>query len=227
MKGSFPALAPRPINQRVYDALRASIVGGALQPEERLVESAIARQMGISRAPVREAIRQLQQEGLVVAAPWRGTSVVGVTAETIPHLYQVRAALETLAVRLLIARGIAVAAELDAIVADIAAAATAGDLAAVVEHEVRFHEVLCERSGNPILARLFQAITAQVRMALTLDNGGYDDLHLVATEHLPLIAAIRDRDLPRALALLEAHILDSVAPLVRRLSADANAGDEP
>lgn len=218
METTYPLLVPKPISEHVLDELRRSIITGALGPGQRLIESQIAKEMGISRAPVREAIRQLQQEGLVVNAPWRGPSVIAMTPEDIRHLYRVRIALENLALQLIIERNDdTIVAELDAIVRAIAEAADKDDLVAVVEQELLFHKTICERADNPLLARLYHSIIAQVRIGLALLNASYIDLHAVAPEHQPLIDAIQLGDVATATAAMHAHIWGTVEAVIAQM----------
>src|SRR5918998_1914266 len=87
----FPLVAPRVLRHDVLDVVRTAILQGQLKPGDRLLEADIASQMGVSRAPVREAVRQLEQEGLVEFLPHRGSTVVGVPDEEIDAIYEMRA----------------------------------------------------------------------------------------------------------------------------------------
>jgi DNA-binding GntR family transcriptional regulator len=95
-----PVRTFRPLSEEAYDMLRAAILGGRLQPGERIVEADIARQMRTSRSPVREAVRKLEHETLVEYVPRRGTIVVGLSREDVADAYQLRAHLEAYGARL-------------------------------------------------------------------------------------------------------------------------------
>ncbi len=195
MARSFSVVQQESISDEVFAVLRHAIVDGALSAGTRLVESQIANEMGISRAPVREALRRLQQEGLIVNQPRRGKFVTEITMPDIEHLYIVRAALEEAAIRAIIAQDPdGVIEELEQIVAALAEAAEREDLAQVVDFEFGFHEAICERSGNRYLAGAFHSISAQIRMGLFIDNSRYANLAQIAEDHEPLIEVIRRRD---------------------------------
>jgi DNA-binding GntR family transcriptional regulator len=147
-----------------------------------------------------------------------------ITTADVVHLYQVRAALEQLAIRLVIDEGKAEAAvrELEQIVKAMAIAGKSNDLAGVAEQEWRFHETICELSGNPLLARIYQTISAQFRMVVALDNSRrLADLSEVAGVHRPLVDAVRRRDLVGASEGIRDHILRSLPMLLDRLRASA------
>lgn len=222
----FRILEQKSVSQQVFEELRHRIVQGQLQPGERLNEARIAQDMGISRAPVREAVQRLRQEGLVTAKPRRGPVVAEITGTDAGHLYRVRCALEELAVRLLIERGSPESfVVLDEAVAAMIAASRANDVAQVVEQDVRFHEALCEYSGNPLLRRIYQTIGAQFRIAVIQDNSRGDRLTEIAMGHAELLDAIRQGDVATAVSRLREHILNTLPDLVTRLDIQASTRD--
>lgn len=219
----FPVLNQKSISQRVLEELRRSIIKGDLRPGERLIESTIAVEMEISRAPVREAIRMLEQEGLVINQPRHGPSVVALTAEDISPLYRVRAALEELAVRLVIENASDEALETLAQLVDaITTAAERGDANAVIDADLSFHEALCEHSQNPFLIKLYQSIGAQVRIAFALYDARYADLAELALQHRHVLESLRRRDADSAAALMQAHVIDSIDPVVSHIQEALN-----
>ena len=120
----FKQVPHKSLREAALAAIRQAISRGDLKPGQRLVESDVAEQMGISRAPVREALRQLETEGLVVSEPHRGTFVAEVSATDLWEIYTLRAAIERLAVRLVTEKASAeMLAQLQQAVADMAQAA--------------------------------------------------------------------------------------------------------
>jgi DNA-binding GntR family transcriptional regulator len=202
---------------QAYETLRASIVQGRYEPGYQLVEARLAAEMGVSRGPVREALKRLVEEGLVVDSLHRGSSVRVFTVDEIVDLYNVRIGLESVAIRLAAREGGPTEALRDAIDA-MTAAGAAHDLAALAAHETAFHEALAELSGNDYISALFKSISAQVRMAMTLDNAAYSDPLEVAREHEPLVAAIERQDEDAAAALIVEHIGSSLEPALCRLA---------
>ncbi|MCL4545342.1 MAG: GntR family transcriptional regulator, partial [Chloroflexi bacterium] len=149
----------RPLRRDAYDALREAILLGRLQPGQRVVEAEIARHMGISRGPIREAIRQLEQDGLLEYHPRRGAVVSTLSRERIVDAYTVRAALEGLAAKLasqsLTAAGVARLAQL---LDTMRVCAQQEDSDRLLQADVQFHESICELSGNRVLLRLWMSV---------------------------------------------------------------------
>jgi len=215
-------LAPQSLAELAYRSIRDSILTHRFRGGERLVESRLAEDLGISRAPVREALRRLAEEHLVVERPRHGTFVREFTASDFVDIYNVRIAIETAAIRLLTRRAAGIAA-LEAIVDDMRRAADRGRPEEVAALEFRLHETLCELSGNAYLSAVFRSLSGQIRAALALDDAGYADLHDIVAEHLPLLDAIRDGDEHRAARVLHEHILATVGPVLDRLGGSADA----
>ncbi|HLJ60124.1 MAG TPA: GntR family transcriptional regulator [bacterium] len=210
------------VGQQVYEELRQRIVHGRLRPGQRLNEARIAQDMGISRAPVREAVQRLRQDGLVTTKPRHGPVVAEITAADAAHLYRLRSALEELAVVLFIERGAQGALkELEDVVKAMIEAGQAGNLAQMVEQDVRFHEALCEHSGNPLLSRIYQMISAQFRIAAIQDDARTAELSEIARAHAELLETIGQRDVSAAVSRLREHILSTLPNLVSRLNAQA------
>lgn len=205
-----PQFAPLSLSSRqqeVYARLRAAILSGALAPGARLTELDLARQFGTSQAPIREALRRLEQEGLVRAFPRRGTYVTRLTAPEIEEVYSLRAELEAYAVRRYIER-----ADRDALalprrlLAELRDAAARDDQAALVEADLRFHRALCDGAGNDLLGQVWSLIDGRVRGMMAVGDLLSGDLRRIAELHLPLVAAIEARDTTRAEALIREHL---------------------
>ncbi len=150
--------------QRVYDHLRAEILSGRLEPGAELAEVALSEQLGVSRGPLREAIGRLASEGLVTVRPRRGAVVRSLSKEEFLELYQVREALEMLAVRLAVPRlGPEDVAVLEGLVERMAAHAERDEVAEFFEGNSAFHVRLFEASGNAKLLELYVATARPVR----------------------------------------------------------------
>src|SRR6476620_10278520 len=149
--------------QRVYDHLRAEILSGRLEPGAELAEVALSEQLGVSRGPLREAIGRLASEGLVTVRPRRGAVVRSLSKEEFVELYQVREALEMLAVRLAVPRlGDDGVADLERLLAAMAAHAERGEVAEFFEANSAFHLRLVEAAGNEKLRELYDQLLAQL-----------------------------------------------------------------
>ena len=192
---------------QVSEQLAEAIVAGSLAPGQRLVEAEVARQMGISRAPVREAARRLEQRGLLVAHPRRGFFVRCLTLEEIDDLYGLRICLECYAARLASQRaGPEDLAALRAQLERLRSLAEAGAVGAQVEEDLRFHMMICEISGNRKLLGLFSDLASEVRMIIAVIGQLYDNPARIAETHLPLIEAIESGDMERIDAEIQHHI---------------------
>lgn len=201
--------------ESAYRAIRDSVVSGRFTGGEQLVEARLAADLGVSRGPVREALRRLSKEGLVVEHLHRGIFVREFAPSDVIDIYNVRIGLEALAVRLVIRAG-APLDELDAHLDEMLSAADASDLDRLSAAEVAFHETLCELSDNRLLSSLFHSISAQVQMAVRLDNAAYADPRDVAREHEPVLEALAAKDEQLAVERIVGHIVGSIEPFFNR-----------
>lgn len=202
----------RSLRHQVAHALRETIVSGELPSGHRLVEEELSRQMETSRGPVREALRLLEQEGLVVSRPYRGTVVAEISdTEAREVLVPVRLALERFAfrhaMRLL---GTADFAELGSLVDAMQRAARERDLGALVELDIRFHELVMLRSRQPHSIQLWQAISSRIRSYFYRMGPRHHSLREVADEHRELLEALRSGGDRRLLGVLDRHIVDPI-----------------
>lgn len=202
-----PAFDNLTLWQRVYDHLRDEIIGDRLPPGTELSEVALSRELEVSRGPIREAIGRLAAEGLVTVRPRRGAEVRSITPEELIDSYQVREALEVLAVRLAVP-GITDAelADLDELVDRMSEHAKHGAVGDFFIANVAFHELLCELSGNSKLLEVYRRLAGEIGrfQARTLALRG--SLDGSVTEHRAILAAIRLRDADKAAELTSAHI---------------------
>jgi DNA-binding GntR family transcriptional regulator len=222
MASTRPRLKPLEADslvQLAYESIRQSIIDGRFKMGEHIVESAVANDLQISRAPVREALRRLAQEGLAVERPRRGTFVREISAQDFIDIYNVRLAVEGAAVRIAVRKG----APLDAIedtIAKMERTASKGDVARTVGLELRFHEQVCKASGNSYLISVFESILGAVHMALALDDGAYENLEDVTAEHIALLMSMRSGDPEVAASAIHQHIISTVGPVLERLGGD-------
>jgi DNA-binding GntR family transcriptional regulator len=201
-----------------YQAIWEGIATGRFGMGDRLNESHIAADLGINRGPVREAIRRLGHEGLVVDKARQGSYVRRLGAEDIIDVYNLRMSLETVALRLAITRRPSTA-RLEAVIEQMTRVAAAEDIRACVEADFDFHEQLCEASGNAFIAHTFRTMTSPIRLALTFDNAGYPDLKALPGEHLELVRLIRAGDQSEAAPAVFEHITAHVAELLAKRGA--------
>jgi DNA-binding GntR family transcriptional regulator len=193
--------------QRVYDHLRTEIFEGRLEPGAELIEVALAEQLGVSRGPLREAIGRLAAEGLVTVSPRRGAVVRSLSKEEFLELYQVREALERMAVQLAVPRLTDEQfEELVALNEEMEAHATRNEVESFFEVNVAFHARLLEASGNGKLQELYRQLLGQLGRyrlrSLTLRG----NLQRSVSEHKAILRAARHGDSERAAQLMAEHI---------------------
>jgi len=202
-----------PRRERVVEALREAITLGELGDGERLIEDRIARQLNTSRGPVREALRQLEHEGLVVSYPYRGAVVLGVSDDEVQHvLIPIRLTLERFSFLRAIERmDESDFAELAKEVWQMSEAARTDDLLRSVEADIRFHQFVLSRSGQPHTAQLWGTIAPRIR-AYFFRYGASSDLDRIAREHAELLAAVQTRKPAVVSRALERHIAVRTPP---------------
>lgn len=208
----------RALRNDVYDALREAVLSGGLKRGQRVNEAEIARQMQISRAPIREAIRELEQEGLLVSVARRGTFVVSLSRDDVEEVYTLRADLEARAVRRAIeALSTEKLAALEQLGEAMRLAAASGDSARFLEADLEFHRTIVEAAGWPRLRKFWESLHPQTLTLYTISTLTEWSPSDHARRHDPLLAAIRTGDPERAAAAIQEHIL-GVGAQVMRLS---------
>ena len=213
------------LSQRVYEHLREEILADHLLPGTELSEVALSRELAISRGPIREAMGRLSAEGLITMRPRRRAEVRSLTPQELIDAYQVREALEVMAVRLAIPRVTeADLVRLEELIDEMAAHSAEGAVREFFAANVSFHELLCELSGNPKLQEVHHRLEGEIgrfqNRTLAL-RGSMDDS---LTEHRAILAAIRLRDADRAAALTAEHIRVPAERLQATLRASGGSG---
>ena len=206
-----PAIERHSVASQVYSSLRSRILSGKFPQGERVVEAAIAKSLGVSRAPVREAVNRLTEAGLLENRTHFGPSVVHMDMDKIRQLYAVRNAIEALAIRAVALKHTAAdIRKLREFIDVMTVHARAGDLRGLSDAELDFHEALWQMAGNQYVEKVASLLFDHLRLALTIDNAGYDSLVDVAREHEALIDAIEAGDPDRASEVLTIHIMASL-----------------
>jgi DNA-binding GntR family transcriptional regulator len=201
-----------PRGQRVIELLRTAIISGRFEPGTRLIESALSAEFGTSRGPVREALRQLENEGLVMSFPYRGAVVLGVSDEEVHEvLIPVRLTLERYSfVRALEKMTDDDFAELAKQIWLMEQAGKANDLIKLVDADLGFHEIVITASGQLHTVQIWRTIWPRIR-AYFVRYERHRSFEETVAEHRELLAALQTRDPAIALAQLERHI-DVPAP---------------
>ena len=205
---AFTASETEPLSVRAYTRLRDAIVDGTLPPDSRLSERSLALSLGISAQPVRDALRRLEADGMVVTSPRRGTVVAEFSPERLEEVGLIRIALEGAAAALAARR--ATEADIGALRHQLQAmqpSTVTGDLAALAEANERFHDMLHAMTGNVILIRSLAALRAHeyIGRVHALRSSAYEP-RLALREHAGLVAAVRRRNPKLAEARMRSHV---------------------
>ena len=154
----------KPLREIVFETLRGAIIDGTLKPGERLMEVQLAEDMGVSRTPVREAIRKLELEGLVLMIPRKGAYVSGISSKDIADVFEVRAALESLAAGLAAERITEQELEdLNRFMVEVTINAEIGDLEKVIKSDTDFHDQIYRASRNSRLVQIINNLRDRIQ----------------------------------------------------------------
>jgi DNA-binding GntR family transcriptional regulator len=197
----------RTLWQRVHDHLREEILASRLPPGTELQEVALSHELGVSRGPIREALGRLAAEGLVTVRPRRGAVVRAFSTTEFLEAYQVREALEMMAVRLAVPQlSTEDIASMRQLIDRMTACAEAGDVEGFFEANAAFHQTFFEAAGNRMLADMYQKLRGQIdrHRRLSLELRG--DLRRSITEHKAILRAAEAGNVERAVHLISEHI---------------------
>jgi DNA-binding GntR family transcriptional regulator len=193
------------LRDQIKDVLLQRILDGVYASGDRIVEIRVAEEFGVSQAPVREALRELEILRLVVSEPFRGARVKEVRPEEIAEGYPVRAALEEVGARAAAPSLAGNVKPLEAELRGMRAAAADHDLHRFVRHDVGFHRLFVQASGNRTLIEVWESLHVDLRTRLTLIQR-LGELGAVAESHVPLLEALGAGDSELAGRLVREHI---------------------
>ncbi len=196
-----------PLRDVVFQTLRGAILRGDLRPGERLMELQLAAKLGVSRTPIREAIRMLEQEGLAITIPRKGAEVAKMTEKDMEDVLCIRCALEELAVRLSCEKMTPEElSELKQAMDEFEEISKGSDITAIAKADVNFHDVLYKSSDNPKLLGLLNNLREQMyryRVEYLKDVSVYPRL---IEEHQFLYEALKEKDAEKASAFTRTHL---------------------
>ena len=208
----LPALAPlrqeaAPLRRKIAASLRAAIENGGLPPGARLVEKDLCQQLNVSRTSLREAIRELESEGLLITGVGGGVAVAGMTEAEARNIYRVRGALEALAAEQFAERADeAMIHALGEAAVRLAAAYDGGVIAEMLAAKRHFYETLCLGAGNPVVMDLLTRLNARINLLRSTSLGAQGRLAVSITEIQALVAALTRRDAVAARQAAVAHV---------------------
>lgn len=198
-----------PLRDVVFNTLREAILHGTIEPGERLMEIHLAKELGVSRTPIREAIRKLELEGLVSMTPRKGAVVASITEQDLRDVLEVRDVLEQLAMELacnkMTAEGIA---QLKSAMAEFRNAIHSGDTAVIAKKDVKFHDIIYAATGNNRLIQLLNNLRDQLyryRLEYIKDESTRKKL---IEEHLVIISTLENKNVEEAKKAMKEHIVN-------------------
>ncbi|HPT68734.1 MAG TPA: GntR family transcriptional regulator [Syntrophomonas sp.] len=208
----------KPLRELVLEAIREAIKNGTLQPRERLMEIQLADDLGVSRTPVREALRKLEQEGFIVMVPRKGAYVSDLSMKDVADVFEIRAALEGLAGALAAERITDEELELmERMLVEKGEAINQNDIDKLVEADTKFHEAMYTASRNERLSTIISNLREQIQRfrltSLSVPGRREDSLK----EHRQLLESIQSRDIQLARQLAQEHIENAETVLIDSL----------
>ena len=198
-----------PLRDVVFNTLREAILKGELQPGERLMELQLAAKLGVSRTPIREAIRMLEQEGLAITIPRRGAEVAKMTEKDMNDVLQVREALDELAVS--IACELITEEELEKLseaVKNFEEAIGTKDIKQIAETDIAFHDIIYQASRNSKLVTILNNLREQIyryRIQYLKDEKNYPNL---SDEHREILEALMQKDKALVTGIMRKHVIN-------------------
>lgn len=199
----------------IADRLRRAISRGELPAGTQLGEAKLAKELGVSRGPLREGMQRLTQEGLLVSIRNRGVFVLELTTTDVRDMYLARSAVERTALARIFELGGESAGEaLLEVSAQMASASERGDTSGIGSADLEFHRVLVSLADSPRLARMHQTLLTETEMCITALRGTYPAPDVRVPEHRAIAEAVRRPDPTAADTLLLSHMHDAVERLV-------------
>ena len=200
--------------EQVYQVLVDAITDGSLAPGERITQEEIAEQLHVSRSPVLQALRMLKKDGLIEDAPGRGVQVAPLDPDWVGQLYEVRGALDTLAVRLAAHARVV----LDPVLIERGRASTqGGDLKSIIDADMAFHLAIYAASGNPLIAENAGRYWVHLRRVMGAVHRWASQRSSIWDEHQAIADAVALGDVEQAVRLTEHHITRAKVNLVKQL----------
>lgn len=202
--GDIAPIQNLPLRLQIADRLRTAIISGRLQPGAVLVETALAEQMNVSRAPIREAIQILENDGLVETIAYKGKRVKPLTAREVEETYGLREMFEVNAAQRILDRGVSVAPLWDCCQA-METAVQDENYEALVAADEAFHRTLIKLSDHELLLSLWNNLYMRIHQIMALRNRGERNLSEIAGNHPPIVQALESGDRELATQLIARH----------------------
>lgn len=207
-----------PLRDVVFHTLREAILRGELKPGERLMELQLAAKLGVSRTPIREAIRMLEQEGLAVTIPRKGAEVAKMTEKDMRDVLQVREALDELAASIACEQMTAEQLdELKTTMREFEEYTKTGNVKKIAEADVKFHDIIYQATGNPKLVNIVSNLREQMyryRIEYLKDEKNYP---VLIREHNEIVEGLMAKDKEKVTAVMHRHVENQAVAVEERI----------
>lgn len=208
----------QPLREVVCETLRNAIVAGVLKPGERLMEIQVSEELGVSRTPVREAIRKLELEGFVVMIPRRGTYVSDLSIKDINEVFEVRTALDILAAGLAAERITADELEqMERLLVELGECIEQNDIDKIVQADSQFHDLLYSASRNKRLEGIINNLREQLTRFRSLSMSYPGRLKEMMVEHTRMVESLGQRNVSLAKRLAGEHMANAEQTLLKNM----------
>lgn len=200
------------LREKVVSVLRESILKGEFENGEKINEVDLSQKFGISRGPVREALRQIEQEGLVKYTPNKGCTIQMMTKGSVYDMFLIRSTLECLAVKMFDGKmREEKLAELEDVINDMTAAAMQSNLAEFVKYDEKFHSMIVEEARSERLSRIWKSLEGEnVAIFYTLDHKMVMSYKYVRRNHMWIVDDLKSQDTDKICVRIQEHYLSSV-----------------
>ncbi|HQA49351.1 MAG: GntR family transcriptional regulator [Syntrophomonadaceae bacterium] len=211
----------KPLRELVFDALREAIINGTLKPRERLMEIQLAEELGVSRTPIREALRKLELEGFIVMVPRKGAYVADISFKDIADVFEIRAALEALAAGLAAERITDEELEdMERLVAEKAEAISGYDMDRLIRVDTLFHDAIYKASRNQRLTNIINNLREQIQRYRTTSLAYPGRMKRSLEEHRGIVEAIQSRDPQIAQQVAREHIENAETSIIEAIKKE-------
>lgn len=211
----------KPLRELVLEAIREAIINGTLKPRERLMEIQLAEDLGVSRTPVREALRKLEIEGFIVMVPRKGAYVADLTFKDIADVFEIRSALEALAAALAAERITnEELEEMERLLVQKAEAITNEDIDKVVLVDTKFHEAIYKASRNERLTNIINNLREQIQRFRATSLAYPGRMKASLDEHRSIVEALQARDVKLSRKLAGKHIENAESSMIESIKME-------
>ncbi|MCL4459919.1 MAG: GntR family transcriptional regulator [Chloroflexi bacterium] len=218
------APSSRLLKQRAYEIIKEKIINCELKPGNPIVEGELAAALGVSRTPIREALQQLQDDGLVILAPHKGAYISDLDVDDVTEIFQIREALEGMVARLAAERITPDSlAELEKIVALLDEAIRENSVELAFKADNQFHALLLETAGNRRASRIIHKLNGQIHRLRFISASIPSRIPVSMQEHKDIAQAIKSRDAHLAEQLMKHHIRQTYNNVVQLIKSPVGA----